>query len=152
MVCYSPNKEAIQFQFVLFSCFQLPPLLIAFFPPFPLDINNSWQWNRFDDQPQIWRLVLTSGAFPQLTGELFIPQSCVSGSAQGNEAAVCHEKDQQTEPDFEESNTTGFCGERHPYFCWEPVRGVHVLLLWDTAAPVHGHGICWRSAAKFASA
>lgn len=90
-------------------------------------------------------------SIPSWLFKLLIPQSCLSGSAQGIKAAVCHEKDQQAEPDFKEPNTTGICGERHPDLCRKPFRGVHVLLLWDTAAPVHGHGVCWRSAASFCS-
>lgn len=96
----------------------------------------------------IWSCFPVSSAL-KLTGKMFAPQRCVSGSAQGDKAAVRHEKDQQAESDFEESDTTSLCGERHPYLRRKPLCGVHVLLLWDTAAPVHGHGICWRSAAGF---
>lgn len=68
--------------------------------------------------PKFDLIVLKSGSdLSPADSKLFIPQSCLSGSAQGNEAAVCHEKDQQAEPDFEESDTTGLCGERHPYLC-----------------------------------
>lgn len=50
-----------------------------------------------------------------LTCKLFIMQSCLFGSTQGNQATICHEKDQQAEPDFEEPDTTGLCGERHSH-------------------------------------
>lgn len=71
-------------------------------------------------------------------------QSCVSGASQGDPSALCHEEDQPAEPDTEEPNPAGVCGAGHSHLCWKPFRGVYVLLLWDTEAPVHGHGVCWR--------
>lgn len=88
-----------------------------------------------------------SQVFPLNSLTMPPPQSCLPGSAQGDQAAVCHEKDQQAEPDAEEPDPAGLCGERHPHLCREPVRGIHVLLLRDQAAPVYGHGIRRRSEA-----
>lgn len=77
----------------------------------------------------------------------FTPQSCLFSSAQGNQAEVRHEENQQAESDVAESDTAGLCGERHPHLCRESLCCLHVLLLRDAAAPVHGDGVCRRSAA-----
>lgn len=71
-------------------------------------------------------------------------QRCVSGPPQGDPPAVCHEEDKSSEPGSEEPDPTSFCGARHPHFCREPLCRLHVLLIWNTTSPLHGHGICRR--------
>lgn len=71
-------------------------------------------------------------------------QNCVSGTPQGDPSTFRHEEDQPAEPDAQEPNPAGVCGARHPHLCWKPICGFYVLLLWDTEAPLHGHGVCGR--------
>lgn len=44
-------------------------------------------------------------------------QGCVSGAAQGDSSAVCHEEDQPAEPDAEEPNPASVCGAGHSHLC-----------------------------------
>lgn len=83
---------------------------------------------------------------PLLSLSLLSPamQNCLSGAPQGNPSTLCHEEDQPAEPDASKPNPAGVCGARHPHLCWKPVCGFYVLLLWDTEAPLHGHGVCGR--------
>lgn len=71
-------------------------------------------------------------------------QCCLPGAAPRHEAALRNEEDQQAEPDLAQSDPASLRGARHPHLCWEPLCGRHVLLLWDPAPPLHGHGVCGR--------
>ncbi len=72
----------------------------------------------------------------------FWSQSCVFSQTQRDAAALCYEEDQQTKPDPEEPDPAGVRGAGHPDLRWEPLRGQHVLLFWDTPSPVYGYGVC----------
>ena len=85
------------------------------------------------------------GVSEVMAGPRSLPlQRRLPGAAPGNEAAFCHQEDQQTEPDAAQPDPAGLRGARHPHLRREPVRGQHVLLVRDPAPLVHGHGVCGR--------
>lgn len=71
-------------------------------------------------------------------------QGRLPGAPQGDTSTLRHEEDQQAKPDPEEPDPAGVRGEGHPHLRREPLRGLHVLLLRNTPAPVHGHGVRGR--------
>ena len=75
---------------------------------------------------------------------LCVNQRCLPGASPGDTAAIRHEEDQQAEPDPEEPDPAGLRGARHPDLRREPLRRLHVLLLRDPTAPLHGHGVRGR--------